>query len=362
MQTRLFRQIGLIALLCVTLVSAACAKGTTSSSSSTTTTAKQLQATLNGAGATFPKAFYEEVIAAFKKVQPKVTVNYAGGGSGNGRQQLQDKVVDFAGSDGLVKPEDVPKYKGGEFLYVPTVAGPITVSYNLPDVKTLKLSPDTIAAIFQRDVKTWDAAPIKADNPGVALPSTAITVVHRADSSGTTENFTKFLVAAAPTTWKLKSGSTVEWPADTEAGTGNAGVASTVKSTSKAGQIGYVDLSDAKAAGLQTAQVKNKAGKFVAPTVAGAEAAVAGTTVNADLTYNPLWVDGDQSYPITAPTWILLYKNQTDHAKGEALVAFLKYLLTDGEGLANSIDFAKLPTSLRDQALAQLDKVVIPPA
>jgi phosphate transport system substrate-binding protein len=260
-----------------------------------------------------------------------------------------------------VKPEDVPKYKGGELLYFPTVAGPITISYNLPDVKTLKLSPDTIAAIFQRDVKTWDAAPIKADNPGVTLPSTAITVVHRSDGSGTTENFTKFLVAAAPS-WKLKSGSTVEWPADTEAAAGNQGVASAVKSSSKTGQIGYVDLSDAKAAILQTAQVKNKAGMFVGPTVAGAEAAVAGTTIKDDLTYNPLWADGDKAYPITSPTWILAYKNQTDKAKAEALVGFLRHLLTAGQDLANSIDYAKLPTTLRDKAIAQLDKVVIPAA
>ena len=110
----------------------------------------RLTATLNGSGATFPKPFYEEVIPAYQQEQPGVTVNYAGGGSGQGRQNLQDAVVDFAGSDGLVKPEDVAKYRGGEFLYVPTVAAPITVSYNLPAVKELVLDGDTIARIFQR--------------------------------------------------------------------------------------------------------------------------------------------------------------------------------------------------------------------
>src|SRR5205807_6462422 len=119
--------------------------------------------------------------------------------------------------------------------------------------------------IFQRNIKKWDDPAIAALNPGAKLPSTDITVAHRSDGSGTTENFTKYLVAAAPNTWTLKSGSTVEWPADTQAGNGNQGVAQIVKTTT--GAIGYVDLSDAKASALQFAKVKNKAGKAAAATV-----------------------------------------------------------------------------------------------
>lgn len=208
------------------MVAAACGGGdddttdaTGSDSGQTGTTEARLSATLNASGATFPKAFYEAVVAGYKKAQPGVTVNYNATGSGAGRQALQDGVVDFAGSDGLVNAADVPKYKG-EFVYIPTVAAPITVSYNLADVRDLTLDADTIARIFQREIKRWDDPAIVGLNPGTRLPATDITVAHRSDGSGTTENFTKYLVAAAPNTWTLKSGSTVEWPADTQAGNG----------------------------------------------------------------------------------------------------------------------------------------------
>lgn len=352
------RHLSLLALaLAATLALAACggSSGNRTADGSQGGQAEALSATLDASGATFPQAFYEEAIAAFTDAHPDVTINYGGGGSGKGRQDLADGVVDFAGSDGLVKPEDAGKFKG-EFLYFPTVAAPITVAYNL-DVADLKLSPETIAKVFQREVKSWDDPAVAADNPGADLPSTPIIVAHRADSSGTTENFTKFLKAATPA-WTLDAGSTVNWPGDTQAGNGNSGVAQIVKSTK--GAIGYVDLSDALAAGLDTALIKNKAGKFVAPTLKGASAALAGAQVNDDLSYNPLWADGAEAYPITAPTWILAYKEQTDPAKGAALKAFLRFVLTDGQDLAQEVDYARLPASLRDKALAQLDALVIP--
>ena len=168
-------------------------------------------ATLNGSGSTFQQSYNEEVIGAFKQKDPNVTVNYAGGGSGKGRQDFADQVVDFAGTDGLYKPEDQAGIKGGQYFYFPTVAAPITVSYNLPSVKKLQLSPDTVAKMFQGQIKTWDDPAIAADNKGVKLPSTQITVAHRADGSGTTEQFTKYLTAAAPSVWTLGSGSTVSW-------------------------------------------------------------------------------------------------------------------------------------------------------
>ncbi|HEX2850761.1 MAG TPA: phosphate ABC transporter substrate-binding protein PstS [Acidimicrobiales bacterium] len=356
------RLLGLAAVVAtVGLVGAACggSKGsdTGSSSSSGASSAKLSAATLNGSGSTFQLAFDEAAIAQFKEKQPAVTVNYGGGGSGKGKQDLADQIVDFAGTDSLVKPEDASKYKGGEFLYIPTVAAPITVSYNLKGVSDLKLDADTIAKIFSRQIKTWDDPAIKATNSGATLPSTAITVVHRSDASGTTENFTKFLAAASPTSWTIKAGSTVDWPTDTQAGNGNQGVASAVKSTD--GAIGYVDLSDAKASGLTFAQVKNKAGNFEKPTLEGASKALDGATVNADLTYNPLWTDGADAYPITSPTWVLVYKNQTDKAKGEAVKAFLTYLVTDAQDVAKDVDYAKLPASLQAKAKAAVDSIVV---
>jgi phosphate transport system substrate-binding protein len=327
------------------------------SKGSTNDSAKLAPATLNASGATFPQPFYEQVISTFSEKHSGVTINYGGGGSGKGRTDLQTGVVDWAGSDGLVKAEDVAKYKG-PFLYFPTVAAPITVSYHLEGVDKLLLSPETIAKIFQRDIKTWNAKEIAADNPDAKLPSTAIVVAHRSDGSGTTENFTKFLKAAAPTVWKLDAGSTVNWPADTQGGNGNSGVAQIVKDAN--GGIGYVDFSDAKATGLKWAQVKNKAGKFVDATLDGASAALAGVEVKPDLSYNPLWADGEAAYPITAPTWILAYTTQADKAKGEALKAFLDYIYSDGQGMAAGVNYAKLPDTLKDKAVAQVDQLVIP--
>jgi phosphate transport system substrate-binding protein len=303
---------------------------------------KLASATLNGSGSTFQLAYQQAAIAKFTKKNSGITINYSGGGSGKGRTDFTNQVVDFAGTDGLFKPTD-PAPKGGPYDYIPFVAGPITVSYNLSSVKSLQLSADTIAKIFSRQIKTWDDPAIKTDNPKATLPSTAITVVHRSDSSGTTQNFTQYLMTAAPTSWTLGSGSTVPWPADTQAGNGNAGVANIVKSTD--GAVGYVDFSDARAAGLTFASVKNAAGKIIAPSVAATTAALQGVKLAADGTYNPLNSPNAKAYPIASPTWMLVYQTQTDPAKGAALKAYLTYILTDGQKLAPTVDFAPLPSS-----------------
>jgi phosphate transport system substrate-binding protein len=314
--------------------------------------------TLNGSGSTFQKAFQEAAIEAFRKSSPAATVNYGAGGSGKGRQDLADMVVDFAGSDSAYKEPDLAKNKGGEVLYFPVLLGPITVSFHVEGVDKLQLSPQTIAKIFQRDIKKWNDKAIAADNPGVKLPAADIVVAHRSDGSGTTDNFTKYLDAAAKGVWKLKSGSTVEWPADTQAGNGNAGVAQIVKST--AGAIGYVDLSDAKASGLAYASVKNQAGKFVEPTADSAQAAGDGIQVADNLVFSALDAKGDAVYPITFQSWVIVYARQADKAKGEALKSYLKFLLTDAQKLLPELDFAPLSKGLQDKAIAQLDKVQVP--
>ena len=169
-------------------------------------------ATLNGSGSTFQKTFDQVAIQAFQQKNSGVTINYAGGGSGKGKTDLQTKTVDFAGTDSTVAAADLSKYQGGQILYFPTVSAPITVSYNVSGVSNLQLSPSTLAQIFSGKITSWDDAAIKADNPGASLPSTAITVVHRADASGTTSNFTKYLVSAGGSDWTLGSGDTVSWP------------------------------------------------------------------------------------------------------------------------------------------------------
>jgi phosphate transport system substrate-binding protein len=155
--------------------------------------------------------------------------------------------------------------------------------------------------------------------------------------------------------WKLKAGSTVEWPADTQAGQGNAGVAQIVKATK--GAIGYVDLSDAKASGLKYAAVKNAAGAFVEPTTSASSAAGDGVEVRDNLTFSAVNAKGDAAYPITCQTWIIVYAKQTDKAKAAALKEYLRFMLTDGQQLLPGLDFAPLPKSLADRAIAQVDKI-----
>ena len=314
--------------------------------------------TLNASGSSFQKAFQEVAIEGFKKVDKSIKINYGAGGSGKGRQEFSDAVTDYGCSDAPYKDADKAKVKGGDFFYIPVLLGAITVSFNVDGVDKLQLSAETIAKIFQRDIKKWNDPAIAADNPGAKLPDTGIVVAHRSDGSGTTEQFTKFLDAAASSAWKLKSGSTVEWSADTQAGNGNGGVAQIVKSTS--GAVGYVDLPDAKAAGLKYATVKNQAGKYVAPSAESAQAAGDGIDVKDDLTFVSVNAKGDAAYPITAPSWCMVYAKPADKAKATALKAYFKYMVTDGQKLLPEIDFAPLAKSLQDKAIAQVDKVQVP--
>lgn len=313
---------------------------------------------LDASGSTFQKAYQESAIEAFQKANANIKINYGGGGSGKGRQDLRDQVTSFAGADSPYKDEDLAKNKGGDVLYFPVLLGPITLAFNVEGVDKLNLSPDVVAKIFQRDIVKWNDPAIAADNKDAKLPDAAIVVAHRSDGSGTTDNFTKYLDKAGGGAWKLKSGATVEWPADTQAGNGNNGVAQIVKSTK--GAIGYVDLSDAKASGLHYAAVKNKAGKFVDPTAESASAAGDGITVDDKLLFSALDATGDAAYPITYQSWVIVYAKQTDHGKGAALKRYIQYLVTDGQKLLPGLDFAPLPKSLADKAVAQLDKVVVP--
>jgi phosphate transport system substrate-binding protein len=315
----------------------------------------KLTGTLNGSGSSFQDAFEQKAKAEFAKVASAVTVNYTKSGSGAGKTDLQNQVVQFAGTDSLIADADKAKFKGGDVLYFPIAAGPITVSFNLSGLDKLNLSPDTLAGIFQGEITSWNDPKIAADNSGTTLPSKSIAVVHRTDGSGTTNNFTKFLKKASPSVWKLDSGDTVNWPASTQGAEKNSGVASLIKSTD--GAIGYVDLADAVNAGLKFAAVKNYNGKFVEPTLDAASGALKGVTVNADLTYDPINAAGDDAYAITSPTWIIVYAKQPDAATASALKGWLNFILTDGQGLAKTVGYAPLATDLAAKAIAQLDKI-----
>jgi phosphate transport system substrate-binding protein len=351
---KLLSRLALVGAALVVLAGCGGGNGGTSSSNSNAggSDLSSLSGELKASGASFPDAYYQEVISSFKEKAPNVTVTYNSVGSGTGKKEFGQGLTDFAGSDSLVKPGDGPAE--GSFLYVPTVAAPITVSYNLSGVDKLQLSPDTLAKIFQTDIKQWNDPAIAADNPGATLPDKAITVAHRSDGSGTTSNFTKYLKAASPA-WKLGSGDTVAWPSGTQGGEKNTGVAQIIQQAD--GGIGYVDFSDATESKLSFASIKNKDGQFVAPSLEAAAAAAGGAEVKDDLTYNPLDAAGATAYPITSPTYLLLKTKYDDPTKASLVKAFVRYVLTDGQAVAKDVNFASLPSSLQQKALAQLDKV-----
>ena len=350
-----------VALVAMGLSLAACGSSGSSSSSpsgsssSSSSSSGKLSGTLNGSGSTLQLTYQQAAISAFKSVQPGMTVNYGAGGSGKGRTDLASGVVNYAGSDSPIPSDEQANFKGKTVLYFPDVIAPVTVSYNLPGVSKLQLSAPVIASIFQAKITKWNNSAIAADNPGVKLPSTPITVARRSDSSGTTQNFSQFLVDASGDGWTLGTSSTINWPASSRGGNGNGGVAQIIKSTS--GAIGYVDYSDAKASGLTFASIKNKAGKYVAPSVSSASSAASQATVKPDLTFSAIWAPGASSYPITAQSWILVYQTQPNANDAKMLQAWVGYLVGAGQKLLPSLGFAPLPASIDQQATAQLSKI-----
>jgi phosphate transport system substrate-binding protein len=352
---RLATTTGTIAAVGSALPLAACSSSSTPPSSSTSSGATALSGTINGSGSTFQLVYQQAAIQAFKSVQSGMTVNYSGVGSGTGRTNLAAGTVNFAGSDSPIPAADASTFKS-TVLYFPVVIGPITLSYNLSGLsKPLRLTPTVVADIFQAKITKWNDPAIAAINPGVTLPSTPITLAVRSDSSGTTQNFSLFLMDAVPSVWTLGSNSTINWPSTARAASGNGGVAQVIKSTP--GAIGYVDYADAKASGLSFASVQNKYGDYIAPSPTSASAAAAGVTVMPNLTFAAAWASGATSYPITYQSWVLVYAKQANANDAKLLQAYIGYLIGDGQKLLPSLGYAPLPTSIDSSAKAQLSKI-----
>ena len=328
----------------------ACGK---SSSSSSTAGSSGASATISGAGSTFAAPVYQQWGSS-----SGLTVNYQPVGSGAGITALEGKTVDFGASDPPLKPADIATLeKVGPVQQLPMFLGAITVSYNLPGVQNgLKLDAKTIADIYLGKVKSWDDAEIKALNPGVSLPSTSITVVHRSDSSGTTAGFTGFLAAADPE-WKSKvgEGKDVQWPTGTGA-KGNAGVAGAVQQTT--GAVGYVEQAYALQHKFTYASVKNKAGKYIEPTLESTSAAAEGVEVPANLGFKIKNPSSPTAYPITSQTFIVVYKDMCKagvpggEAAAKGVVAFLNYGFGSGQSILAQADYAALPSAILEKSKA----------
>ncbi|THV42197.1 phosphate ABC transporter substrate-binding protein PstS [Glycomyces buryatensis] len=308
---------------------------------------------INASGASFPEAYYAAAIEGFAEVNPELNVTYNATGSSTGKSEFGEGLNDFAGSDSLVGDDD--GVEAGSFQYLPTVAAPITVAYNLPNVEGIQIDQETLAGIFQGDITAWNDPAIAATNEGLELPETPITIARRSDGSGTTSNFTTFLDEATDT-WTLGAGDEVSWPEGSIGGEKNTGVAQVLQQTE--GAIGYIDLADAAEIGLVTASIENADGAFVAPTLEGATAALAGAEIAEDLSYNPLNATGADAYPITAPTYILIRTEYEDENVAAGVKEFVNYLLTDGQALAEGANFAPLPEELQTQALDALNATI----
>jgi phosphate transport system substrate-binding protein len=331
---------------------AACGSSSSNtSSSSSSSSSSSASATISGAGSTFAAPVYEQWGSSL--ASSGLTLNYQAVGSGAGITSLEAKTVDFGASDPPLKPADETAIakNGSPAVQIPMFLGAITVSYNLPGVKAgLKLEGKTIADIYLGTIKTWSDPAIKALNPGVSLPSTPITVIHRSDSSGTTDGFTGFLSDVDPE-WKSKvgEGKTVQWPVGTGA-KGNAGVAGAVQQTT--GAVGYVEQSYALEHNFTYASVKNKAGNFVEPTLASTSAAAEGVTVPANLGIKISNPTAANAYPITSQTFIVVNKDLCKagipggEAAAKGVVKFLDYGLGEGQAVLAKADYAALPSAI----------------
>jgi phosphate transport system substrate-binding protein len=310
---------------------------------------------LNGAGATFPYPLYSKWMAEYNKQFPNIRINYQSIGSGGGIRQIIAGTVDFGATDAPMK-EDEAKQATGKLLHIPATIGSVVVSYNVPEVtQTLKLSSATVADIYLGKVKKWNDAAIAADNPGAKLPAKEISVVYRTDGSGTTNVYTDYL-SAVSSEWKEKVGvgKSVKWPVGLGA-KGNEGVSGQVKTTPYT--IGYIERAYATQNKLPMAEIKNKAGKFVAPTPASMSAAAEGVEMPAELHVSLVDSAAEAAYPISGYTYLLVYADAKDGVKGEAIAKFLWWALHDGQKFAESLDYAPLPPKVVTQVEARLKEL-----
>ena len=312
------------------------------------------QMMINGAGATFPYPIYSKWFDEYVKVDPSVRFNYQSIGSGGGQKQILAQTVDFGASDGPMTDENLAKAPG-KILHIPTVAGAVVMTYNVPGNPALKLDGETIADIFLGKIKKWNDPKIAATNPGAKLPDNEIVVVHRSDGSGTTFIFTDYL-SKVSAEWKQKAGNntSVNWPTGI-GGKGNEGVSGQVKQTP--GAIGYVELIYALQNKMPYAELKNAAGEFVKPTIESVTAALAAAEIPDDFRFSMTNAPGKDAYPIAGATWLLVYQQQKDAAKGKKMVEFLKWAAKDGDKMAKDLQYAPLPDNLQQRVLARISEI-----
>ncbi len=310
---------------------------------------------INGAGATFPFPLYSKWFSQYNKLHPDIQINYQSIGSGGGIKQIIEKTVDFGASDAPLSDEQMQKASGVQ--HIPTVMGAVVIVWNLPGVQQLRIAPETLANIFLGKVTKWNDAALTKDNPTAKLPDTAITVAHRSDGSGTTNIFTDYLSKVSPD-WKSGpgKGTSVNWPAGL-GGKGNEGVTGLVKQAE--GAIGYVELAYANQNKLPAAELKSHDGQWVKASLESVSAAAAKAALPEDYRISITHQPGDGAYPIAAFTYLLVYRDQTDAAKGSALLNFIWWAVHDGQKEAAALDYAPLPNAVVEKVEQTLKRMTV---
>jgi phosphate transport system substrate-binding protein len=309
---------------------------------------------LLGAGATFPQPLYSKMFDAYYQ-QYKVKINYQGIGSGGGINQLTKKTVDFGATDAFMTDKELQD-AGAAVLHIPTCLGAVVVTYNLPGNPKLNFTPDVIADIFLNKITKWNDPKIAAANGSVNLPNLPISVVNRADGSGTNYIFTEYLTKVS-SEWKEKigAGKTVNWPAGQIGQKGNPGVAGFVSQTP--GAVGYVELIYAIQNKMAYGNVKNKAGKFIEPTLKAVSAA-ANVKIPDDTNVSLTNTDASDGYPISSFTWLIFYKEQNYGGKAkdraETLAKLLLWTINEGQKFVEPLQYAPLSK----EAQAKANKLV----
>ena len=314
-----------------------------------------LAADTTGAGATFPYAVYTKWAEAYQKATGN-KVNYQAIGSSGGVKQIKARTVDFGGSDAPLKEADLD---AAQLVQVPIVMGGVTIVLNVPGIASgkLKLDGPTVADIFRGAITKWNDPAIAKLNPGVALPSLAITVSHRSDGSGTTYAFTHYLAKqSAAFQREVGAGNTGNWPSNAVGGKGNAGVAANVQKIK--GSIGYVDIADAMKNNMIFAALKNKAGNYIVPS----QQSVADAAAGADFKVRGMAPDLlDQSHknawPITSATYILVYEKGANAAKQKSVVDFFTWSLNNGQKMAEDLGFVPLPPGVVKMVEAEMKNI-----
>lgn len=306
---------------------------------------------LTGSGASFPYPIYSTWFKAYSRASDNVIIDYQAKGSGAGIRDFINRTVDFAGSDAAMTDAEIAEVDGGVIM-LPITAGKIVIAYNLPGVtEPLRLPRDVYPAIFEGRITRWDHPAIAAANPGLGLPDLEVTVVRRADSSGTTYAFTNHL-AAISASWRQGAGvgKTVVWPDSDKfvAAPKNDGVTATILQTP--GAIGYIEYGYAKFGKVPAAMLENAAGAYVAPGPDSGRAALAGSHLPGDMR---IWITDppdSAAYPIVTYTWLLVRRTYDDAAKASALADLLEYCLGDGQRVAGELGYIPLPEDVAARA------------